>query len=126
MGSTYDPDIVIVHTVCDTNSCAFKQYELRHFMAGWWNVPMCNHLAVTFPIYVFRRTARYALMTRLVRAERWSISIPMTWLLKWSTTATCVNTRFPSCSITAISILKSTSFSKVIFFICSMTRRLQK
>ena len=42
--------LVLGHTVCDTNSCAFKQYELRHFMAGWWNVPTCNHLAVTFRI----------------------------------------------------------------------------
>ena len=53
MGSTYGPHLVIVHTVCDTVSCAFKQYELRHFMAGRWNVPMCNHLAVTFRMICF-------------------------------------------------------------------------
>ena len=32
-------------------------------------------------------------MTRLVKAEIWSISIPM----KWATAAACINTLFPSC-----------------------------
>ena len=42
MGYTYAPHLVLGHTVCDTNSCAFKQYELRHCMHD--GMMECSHV----------------------------------------------------------------------------------
>ena len=54
--------------------------ECSHVKSSCCNV---SHMSLCIPV-VQGRLDLYALKTSLVRAERWSISIPMSWSLKWS------------------------------------------
>ena len=67
MGSTYAPHLVLGYTVCDTNSCAFKQYAGASSFHG--GMMECSHVqssCCNVSHYVFMHTAWYARMARLL------------------------------------------------------------